>query len=95
MVRTLKNVCTVRTPFYARLLLLIPFYIPYSGLSLPLFSAFCDTLFLSSSFLYYSFVSCLSFSLRSYFFALLPRTTLYFLSFLWLRFSKNFREYTY
>jgi hypothetical protein len=36
--------CTVRTPFCARLLLFLPFHVLYSGLSLSLFSAFCDTL---------------------------------------------------
>jgi hypothetical protein len=50
--------------------------------------------FLSFSFLYYSFVSCLSFLLRSYLFALLPRTAFDFISFIWPRFSKNFLEYT-
>jgi len=40
----LKKFCTVRTPFYARLLLLLPFHILYSGLALSLFSALCDTL---------------------------------------------------
>ena len=48
--------------------------------------------FLSSSFLHYSFVSCLSFLLPNYFFVLLPRTTFCLISFLWLRFRKKSSE---
>jgi len=44
MVQNLKKVSTVRTPFYAWLLLLLPFHILYSGLTLSLFSVFCNTL---------------------------------------------------
>ena len=52
--------CTVRTPFYARLLL--PFHIIYSGLSLSLFCAFCDTL------VFVSFLPLLLLCFLSFFF---------------------------
>lgn len=99
MVRNLKKFCTVRTPFYARLLLLLPFHILYSGLTLSLFSAFCDThvfVFFLPSFLPLLLLCFLSSFFITFLFLCL--ITSYCVLLLFLSFGlvsgKNFLEYT-